>query len=155
MTQDEFIHLRDAYGADLRRWPVEHRNAAAQFMTDNPDTAPTLLSAAKALDAHLDAYDVPPPSALLQARIRKAAHMQAQNSPSLPDNAAITDHPQPNRRFGWKRAAAVLAVVGIVGYGTYPLIAPVSPDPDANVWQEAAIDLGVSEIYDWVESSTE
>ncbi len=48
MNEQVFLHLLEVYGADIRRWPVEHQAAAAQYAS-SPAARHALLEGA-ALD---------------------------------------------------------------------------------------------------------
>lgn len=73
MTEDRFIELLDAYGADPMRWPIEERaEAAAMADSDNPRLQAALRQAS-ALDTQLSMARVPPVSADLMTKLRRAA----------------------------------------------------------------------------------
>ena len=71
MTPDRFDALAAAYGADLDRWPADHR-VAGRRLAAGPDAA-TTLAAARDLDRRLAAYAVAEPSADLQRRVLSIA----------------------------------------------------------------------------------
>ena len=73
MTPDRFTSLAETYGGDLARWPVPERGAAAPFMAAHADRAAQILSAERALDARLVAYDVSPPSLRLRDLVLASA----------------------------------------------------------------------------------
>jgi hypothetical protein len=68
---DRFAKLAESYGADLRRWPAADRNAVEDLLA--PDQVRKILAREEQLDARLDAYSVPGPSAALIGRIIAAA----------------------------------------------------------------------------------
>jgi len=68
VTPERFRTLAEAYGGDLRRWPLDKRDAAQALLLRQPETQ-AMLSAAAELDAALAAWTVPAPSAALTARI--------------------------------------------------------------------------------------
>lgn len=73
MTRERFEELADAWGADLRRWPVAER-ADARALLDRDALAETIFTRAAALDSILDASVVAlPTSALVQAALAGAA----------------------------------------------------------------------------------
>jgi hypothetical protein len=65
MSPERFGELVEIYGAEPRRWPQERRRAAIAFMEDHPEEAATILETARTVDAALDSYVVPGPSAKL------------------------------------------------------------------------------------------
>jgi hypothetical protein len=74
MDEARFAILLDAYGGDPRRWPGQERAQAEAFVKAFPERAAPLLEEALKLDAALDAFaPPPPPTALLRARILRAA----------------------------------------------------------------------------------
>ena len=96
------------------------------------------------LDKVLAAYQAPAPSDLLKARILKAAQQERQGAP------AQTAQPSLARRFA-PIAATVLAICAI-GFTAMQHNAGIA-DPEAAAWQEAALDLGMDDIYAWVEET--
>lgn len=141
MTETEFKNLLAAYGANPVRWPEDRRAAGELYLETNPD-APALLQAEAELDAALDRLTTPTPSDILEARILKAATGQV----SLPLQT------KPARLQYWKMAAsfAAMLAIGVVGYSAYTL---ADPQSEETVWLEAANELGVSDIYAWVEGT--
>ena len=101
----------------------------------------------KILDKWLDAHQAPEPGADLKARMLAAA---------TPVNSA----PNTARSFSFRKqlspiAASILAIatVGLVGFNVANLGGTNIDTAEAEVWQEAALDLGFRDIYNWVESS--
>lgn len=96
------------------------------------------------LNKKLETYQAPEPSDLLKARILKASRTEA--AIAAPTRASFT------RRF-IPIAASLLAVCAI---GFTILQSPNTASPEAMTetaaWQEAALDLGFDDIYDWVEA---
>jgi len=88
------------------------------------------------LNTKLDSYQAPEASELLKARILKAAKAQPVKKPSF------------TRRF-MPIAASLLAVCAI---GLTTLQFGQTDETETAAWQEAAIDLGFDDIYDWVET---
>jgi hypothetical protein len=70
-VRDRFAKLAETYGADLRRWPAGDQNAAENLLAS--DEVRTILAHEEQLDARLDTYSVPGPSAALIGRILAAA----------------------------------------------------------------------------------
>lgn len=89
------------------------------------------------LNKKLDSYQVPEPSELLKARILKAAKAESIQKPSF------------TRRF-MPIAASLLAVCAI---GLTTLQFNQTDRTETAAWQEAAIDLGFDDIYEWVETA--
>lgn len=75
MSLNRFVELTDAFGGRISTWPEECREAGNAFAATERGQA--ILSAATGLDALLDAYAVPPPSAALQGRILDATSRTA------------------------------------------------------------------------------
>ncbi len=88
------------------------------------------------LNKKLDSYQAPEPSELLKARILKAAIEKPLQKPSF------------TRRF-MPMAASLLAFCAI---GLTTLQFTQTDNTETAAWQEAAIDLGFDDIYDWVET---
>lgn len=99
MTPERFVHLADAYGADLQRWPADERGAAQTLLGSGNALAADALRQAHWLDSQLDSYLVAAPSPALAQRIIAAAHTQP-----------------PGASF-WQRYAGWLAPLGWVGVG--------------------------------------
>lgn len=140
MTKDEFENMIAAYGANADRWPEERRLAAQHYLNTNPD-AQTLAQREAELDRVLDYAEVDDPSDILRARILKAA------APQINQSATATP------RQHWKIAASFAAVLALGGfaYSAYKTSTQAATEDDSAIWLEAANDLGVSDIYDWVE----
>ncbi|WP_154813719.1 hypothetical protein [Hellea balneolensis] len=91
------------------------------------------------LNNKLDAFQAPAPSDLLKSRILKAAKPVENTSPK---RQSYTQRFMP--------IAASLLAICAVSFGVMQVQAPTEPDSAA--WQEAALDLGFEEVYDWVET---
>lgn len=111
MDRERFLHLLEAYGGDLRRWPAETRAPAAAYAAQDAEAA-AALAEARALDRALDAgRHGAEPSAALAARVLAQA----------PRAAAL------DRRALF--ALAACAVFGIViGYSGGLLAPPPAED---------------------------
>jgi anti-sigma-K factor RskA len=96
LDRERFTALAETYGADLRRWPVRERAAAEALLARDRTGARAILSRHGDLDAQLDAYSVPAPSAALIARILATA-------------------PQP--ALLWSRARLWWSGLGLAGIG--------------------------------------
>ena len=69
MTEERFLQLASAYGADLARWPDAERADAAAVLASRPDIAVAVLAAERALDAALTGYAPADASHALRQRI--------------------------------------------------------------------------------------
>lgn len=76
MTEDRFIRLADAYGADISRWPQAERADALALAEAKPGFAERWLAAERRLDAALTLPPVAEPRPALRARIIEAAPRQ-------------------------------------------------------------------------------
>ena len=92
------------------------------------------------LNNALNAYKAPEPSDLLKGRILRAA--RAQSDMAAPAQTSFTKRFMPI-------AASLLAVCAI-GFGVMQVSTP--SEPAAAAWQEAALDLGFQDVYEWVET---
>tara|TARA_R110002124_G_scaffold91652_2_gene233252 strand:- start:4142 stop:4570 length:429 start_codon:yes stop_codon:yes gene_type:complete len=110
MTLDRFTALAEAYGGDLRRWPVADQAAAERLLATDP-AARALFDAAMAFDTLLSASPRPQASAALRDRVIDAA-----------TRAGL--RPRPARRFwldrlvlasgaGWAAAACAGVIAGL------------------------------------------
>lgn len=91
------------------------------------------------LNHRLNAYQAPEPSVLLKARILKAA---ASKDKIPPAQSSFSKRFMP--------IAASLIAICAVSFGLMQTQDPV--EPDVTAWQEAALDLGFEDVYDWVEA---
>ena len=73
MTEERFLNLAAAYGADMNRWPLGERAVAAAFVAANPQVVEACLAAERLLDAALQSYDAQGASAALPTRIIASA----------------------------------------------------------------------------------
>lgn len=96
MSAERFAALADAYGGDLRRWPVGDRSGAEALLGSGDPAFALLLDRADRLDAWLEDYRVAAPSSDLAARIMSAA--------SRP-------------RIMWRRARLWWSGLGLAGVG--------------------------------------
>ncbi len=147
MTKIEFENLLAAYGRDPARWPETVRVSAQAFLTTHQaELGPALADAAN-LDDMLSQYVPAPPSDLLTARLLR----------SLPPQQI----PQKSKTPGWHAIAAMVVAAFSLGFGgSQYFLAPGTPAGDGvsiataetvdGAWLEAADDLGVSDVYNWV-----
>jgi len=158
MTKDYLA----AYGANSARWPDPAR--AVQALEAHKNALVSEISQESALEAWLaPSLDAPAaaPSELLAKRISKAAAISPPPEEGLsdqgPDQLKAANDRGP--RFGHinfrrlSQAAAALLVIAAAGMGT--AVQLQNPDADAAGWQEAALDLGVDDVYSWVMEAPE
>jgi hypothetical protein len=69
MTPERFAELADAFGGEIRRWPVAEQAAARAFAEAEPMSAYRLLDDAGSLDAILNEVERLQPSAALRQRV--------------------------------------------------------------------------------------
>lgn len=110
MTLDRLTALADAWGGDLRRWPVADRAAAERLLVTDPG-ARAVLDAATAFDTLLSTSPQPRATAALRDQVITAA-------------ARAGLKPRPARRFwldrlvlasgaGWAAAACAGVIAGL------------------------------------------
>ncbi len=76
-ARERFAVLAQAYGGDLRRWPAADRAAAETLLARGQADAHAVLGREGRLEAWLDTYSIPAPSAALVGRILAAAPQPA------------------------------------------------------------------------------
>lgn len=131
----------DCYGTDTSRWPEP--DAGKTALAIYAKELGYDLSEAKQLDVALKGAAVSPPSELLPRRIM--ANLPAQDGAAANDTAP--------RKYSWRAIAAAFVIVGAVGFTTLSLqSAPTDDAAAAEIWREAALDLGVDDVFDWVYS---
>jgi len=101
------------------------------------------------LDIRLAAYDAPEPSALLKARILKAA----KDMPQLAGPEVTKTRLKPLFAKRYMAIAASLVVISAAGLATLNMSAPINDSvAEMAELQEDAAALGFEDIYNWVES---
>lgn len=83
MTQERFLQILQAYGADPARWPETERAAAERHAAAHPDMAGPALQAAARLDAALGPAGIAP-SPLLERRLLKRLARTGAQSGGMP-----------------------------------------------------------------------
>ena len=96
MTPERFAYLADAYGADLKRWPLTEQGAAQALLESAHPSAREALEEAGWLDVQLNSYLLALTDPALARQIRPSA---------------------PRRRSVWSRYANWLSPAGLVGVG--------------------------------------
>ena len=128
------------YGTNPNRWPAAIRDEADIAFRENP----AVTNPENALDAILDSHSVSPPSELLRARILKAARSDAPVS----EQVKPLWHQRPIvRRSAIAAAFVICAVIGL------QILTPPLVD-DTAIWLDAANDLGIEDLYNWVEGTS-
>lgn len=121
MTPERFIHLADAYGADLAHWPAAEREDARTLLAQRNPQALAALQQAAWLDNRLDNHRAPLADPLLMRQIVASAYAT-----------------EPPSSF-WRRYADWLSRLGFVGVGLAGIAAgmliasmslPLSSAPD-------------------------
>ncbi|TFY88014.1 hypothetical protein DYL61_25245 [Pseudomonas nabeulensis] len=110
MTPERFVHLADAYGADLQRWPVAEQTSARTLLDSGSAVAREALDAARWLDTQLDSHQLAFADPALARQIRRSA----------PQPASLW-----SRYARWLSPASVVGV-GIAGIVTGMLVASLS-----------------------------
>ncbi|HVW57704.1 MAG TPA: hypothetical protein VHC00_18670 [Rhizobiaceae bacterium] len=136
MTPERFAELVEIYGAELRRWPEEQREAASACMKKHPKETARALQAARMLDETLDRYAVPGPGARLTTAIIDA---------SPPLRAAA-------RRIRLWRQGVGFAALGLAGALAGALaiavLLPMTAPPDENGAYAMTAFSNMAEIVD-------
>lgn len=126
--------LAAAYGADRRRWPAAGRAAAERAAGGRDGELRAVLAREDRLDAWLDAYRLPGPSAALADRVLALAPRPAQL---------------------WSRAVLWWSGLGLAGTGlagaatgalALSLANPAPLDQQADVWSEGQTIFGEFEL---------
>ena len=110
MTPERFVHLADAYGADLQRWPLAEQAPGQALLESGSAVAREALDAARWLDAQLDSHQLAFVDPALARQIRQSA----------PRPASFW-----SRYTSWLSPASVVGV-GIAGVVTGILVASMS-----------------------------
>jgi len=70
----------------------------------------------------------------------------------------------PSRKISWRAVAAAFVMIGAIGFATLSLQSPETTAPteqtltaentaeETEIWREAALDMGVDDVFDWVYS---
>ena len=150
MTRQDFERLVQTYGSKANNWPVNIRESALNFISENPDDIAATLMEEEQLDLLLDKFEAQPASELLKARILKKAQITPQNFPAV------------RPRMEWQKIAAMLFMAFSTGFIGAKVIspstveAPIDPLLAENTqeeWSDMADNLGLDDIYAWVEGS--
>lgn len=103
MTQERFLEILEAYGADPARWPEAEREAAQAYADAHPELVAQAIETERELDALLGPAEAEV-SPLLEARILRHA-----------------PQPRPAVFANWRLTGAVAAAVLVavtIGFGS-------------------------------------
>lgn len=140
---DTTKYYLSCYGTDISRWPEPDAGKTALAVYAN-DLGSELRETIR-LDNALTGAPLNPPSDLLARRI--LSNLPAQ------DGAATYDTSSP-RVLNWRAIAATLIALGAAGFATLSLQSPPASEAvtESEIWREAALDMGVDDVFDWVYS---
>ncbi|MEY4248413.1 MAG: hypothetical protein RJA87_46 [Pseudomonadota bacterium] len=128
MTPERFEQLAEAYGSDLRRWPLAEQAKAEQLRQERPVWARECLDSAADLDDLLGLYRVAAPSVALRDRVMARA-------PKL--QRSVWSRLVGEWR-GWGMGLAAAGLAGLmVGIGSVSLM---MADQSADVTVASALD---------------
>lgn len=143
LTPAEQREIIARYGANPARWPSKYRGMAADLLAAHAD----LAKSEAALDALLDNSVAPKASDILRARILR----DASQIPQTPTVTAANDvGPAVLQKLTRPRFAAIAAILLMGAAFGWQTLSP-SPASQDTQWQEAAADLGIDDLYSWVE----
>jgi ferric-dicitrate binding protein FerR (iron transport regulator) len=108
MNYEQFKYFLDAYGANLRRWPVDAR-AAARALIVTDQAAAAALAEAERLDRTLDLYAM----AEDPARARRLVARISARAASIPARRRLWGVGELNFGVLWPRAAALAFVMAL------------------------------------------
>lgn len=103
------------------------------------------------LDKILDCVQAPEPSALLKARILKAA--KEQNLVNTDINNVTPIAANDNLWKRWGALAAIALFAAVIGITILP--SQLSEPAEAELWAETADDIGYTDLYAWVQGEDE
>jgi hypothetical protein len=120
MTKKQFLHLSQAYGSAISRWPEDVQASAKAFMQTHPDLAAPLLDAEKNLDSALvnaPRQEARPELAaqILRSFPARANRQTAKKSPPRRWSLVTLLWPQNAGFPAWGMALALMLVFGFVG----------------------------------------
>jgi hypothetical protein len=134
MTAQRFEQIVTAYGSEPVRWPAAEREAALNYLTQNP-TAQTLVEEYRQLNDLLDAVQVP---AFAQMERRVLRALQEATRDSLFDKVLDWLIPRQSRGMAWAWRPALVAclplICGIYMANFYSF--GIELDSADNSWQE-------------------
>jgi len=142
MTFEQFKYYLDAYGASLRNWPADVRDAAESFLASHREASVAQAEAGR-LDALLDRCRPMAEPSGVEFLIARIAHR------ATTITRAEYERPRADAVWLWSRAA-VLAAVALLGVVIGSL--PQEPDVDSIhselAWSSAASLHGDESSFD-------
>lgn len=157
MNLEEFQNMVAAYGADPQKWPDHQRADAQTFASSHQEAVQPILEHAEKLDAALSLLTPSAPSDLLRRRIVGGLDAGAQNG-------ATAYAAQRKSVPGWRSIAAMVVCAFGLGFGGAQFMSANNDSADISYveasaaqenWQLAANDLGLEDVYIWVEGSAD
>ena len=140
LTTERVLELIAAYGAEPGAWPEAERAAATMRIAEAPDLFAAALEEARAVDALLQAENVPKPSLALSDTILAAAPQPNSAPNSLFGAFAALIFPQGVR---WPAGAAFASLVmGLFGGYAYASTGVGYDQADAAYYAAFGVDSG-------------
>ena len=132
MTAQRFEQIVTAYGSEPARWPAQEREAAIQFLAENP-AEKSLIEGYRELDMLLDAMPMP---AFTQMEQRVIRSLREKTRDSLLDRVLDWLIPRQQRGMAWALRPALVACLPLV-CGIYMAnFYSFGIDSAENSWQE-------------------
>jgi len=132
MTQDRFIQILEAYGANPSRWPEAERVDAEEFADEHSELYQKMIMAEAALDAALGQTDYAP-GELLEKRI-------------------LSTLPKPAKAWNWRALSAVAAALILVFALGFMGSEPVTTMDETEALYADAFSGFDEDWVDWFES---
>lgn len=132
MTAQRFEQIVTAYGSEPARWPAQEREAAIQFLAENP-AEKSLIEGYRELNMLLDAMPLP---AFTQMEQRVIRSLHEKTRDSLLDRVLDWLIPRQQRGMAWALRPALVACLPLV-CGIYMAnFYSFGIDSAENSWQE-------------------
>tara|TARA_R110001606_G_scaffold228703_4_gene376696 strand:- start:153 stop:596 length:444 start_codon:yes stop_codon:yes gene_type:complete len=132
MTAQRFEQIVTAYGSEPARWPAQEREAAIQFLAENP-AEKSLIEGYRELNMLLDAMPMP---AFTQMEQRVIRSLHEKTRDSLLDRVLDWLIPRQQRGMAWALRPALVACLPLV-CGIYMAnFYSFGIDSAENSWQE-------------------
>ncbi len=154
-SKDDVITALETYGADFSLWP---NHDLAQYAKSNPSFNSAVKHAAQ-IDAALLSYKAAPLDAAITERIMQIAVQTPQNKARIAQVLAPKPYRQAGPRLGLSRIAALIIAAFMIGFAV-PYFQNESSDTalltaelESDHAREIANDLGLADIFLWVETS--
>ena len=131
MTQDRFIQILEAYGANPSRWPEAERADAEAFADKHSELFQKMIRAEAALDAALD---------------------QTQYEPGeLLENRILSTLPKPAKAWNWRALSAVAAAL-VLAFAFFMSSEPITTMDETEALYADAFSGFDEDWVDWFES---